>query len=343
VELSSSGTVMLAGAPDAEDGEGAVYLFGRSGKRWSFEQAIVGSFGAGSWFGISLALSANGRVALVGAPLAGSGGPVGLAALYTESRGHWSLSQILHSVAGRGADFGQAVALSANGSVALVGAPYAGSPGGSPAGLAQLYLKAGGHFVAAQRLGGQAGAGGAFGFSVARTPRGGGGWVGAPTPPPRDGAVELYRTAGGRWSPAGSVRAPLGSGGELGLSVALSADGRRAVAGAPLAGRGDGAVWFFERTGLSWEVAGSASGGPGSSEHLGVSVALAAGGGRAMAGAPEASSGRGSFVVYLASGAGWTAAQHWSGDAGSAAHLGTAVALSGDGDAALAGAPGFAG
>ena len=333
---------MLTGAPAAEGGEGAVYVFGRSGKRWRFEQAIMGSFGAGSWFGISLALSANGRVALVGAPLAGSGGPVGLAALYTESRGHWSLSQILYSVAPRGADFGQAVALSGNGHVALVGAPYAGSAGGSPDGLAQLYVKAGGHFVAAQRLSGQAES--AFGFSVALSSSGAVAMVGAPFTHRRDGAVELYRAAGGRWSPAGSVRAPLGSGGELGLSVALSADGRRAVAGAPSASRGDGAVWFFERTGLSWEVAGSASGGPGSREHLGVSVALAAGGGRAMAGAPEASSGRGSLVVYLASGGGWTAAQRWSGDAGSAGHLGTSVALSGDGDAALAGAPGpFAG
>ena len=261
----------------------------------------------------------------------------------TPSRGATGRSpRILYSVAPRGADFGQAVALSGNGRVALVGAPYAGSAGGSPDGLAQLYVKAGGHFVAAQRLSGQAES--AFGFSVALSSSGAVAMVGAPFTHRRDGAVELYRAAGGRWSPAGSVRAPLGSGGELGLSVALSADGRRAVAGAPSASRGDGAVWFFERTGLSWEVAGSASGGPGSREHLGVSVALAAGGGRAMAGAPEASSGRGSLVVYLASGGGWTAAQRWSGDAGSAGHLGTSVALSGDGDAALAGAPGpFAG
>ena len=73
-------------------------------------------------FGLSVALSALGTTALVGAPVRNTG--TGAAYVFTLRRGTWSQTAVL--TASHGApfdDFGRSVALSARGSTALVGAP----------------------------------------------------------------------------------------------------------------------------------------------------------------------------------------------------------------------------
>ena len=98
-----------------------------------------------------------------------------------------------------------------------------------------------------------------------------------------------------------------GSGGEyLGWSVALSADGRTALVGAPLGGSGDGAAYVYTEAGGTWSATPAATFTGNSGEALGTSVALSADGGTALVGATSAGSGDGAAYVYAESGGSWS-------------------------------------
>ncbi len=125
--LSGDGNTVLIGAPLADRGAGAAYVFVREGSSWvsqgppltaSGETSCAGSGGA---FGTSVALSRDGDDALVGAEFDACG--VGAAWVFTRSGATWT--QQGGKLAGRGAvgfsRQGSAVAVSADGDVALVG------------------------------------------------------------------------------------------------------------------------------------------------------------------------------------------------------------------------------
>ena len=111
----------------ATAGEGVVYVFTGSGATWS-PQATLTTGVKFDYFGLTMALSANGDTALIGAQTAGAdphgtGVGTGSAYVYTGSGANWTLQQRL--TAGDGAvgdQFGAAVSLSASGDAALVGA-----------------------------------------------------------------------------------------------------------------------------------------------------------------------------------------------------------------------------
>jgi FG-GAP repeat len=70
VAISADGEFALVGAPGLEELGGAAWIFRRSGSRWSQQgpPLTAGARGAGDRFGDGVALSANGEIALVGAP-----------------------------------------------------------------------------------------------------------------------------------------------------------------------------------------------------------------------------------------------------------------------------------
>ncbi len=83
--LSADGSTALIGAPADSGGIGAAFLFTRSGSAWTQQGAKLtakNETGRGS-FGTSVALSADGSTALVGAPA--DGGGIGAAFLFTRS------------------------------------------------------------------------------------------------------------------------------------------------------------------------------------------------------------------------------------------------------------------
>jgi hypothetical protein len=132
----------------------------------------------------------------------------------------------------------------------------------------------------------------------------------------------------------------------FGASVALSADGNTALIGEPSATALPGSAWVFKRTGSGAEahwsktmiLAGEGASGEG---RFGKSVSLSADGATALIGDPSANQQRGSALVFALSGASSTLqgrltdveAEHFD-------HVGRSVALSGDGNTALIGAPG---
>jgi len=303
--------------------------------------------GSAEELGASVALSANGQVALVGAPAAAGGGA---AYLYVESGGTWpsTPTSTFTGPTGSQGELGTSVALSANGEVAVVGAPGGGfAP--SNDGAAYLYAASAGTWPSAPTatFAGPPGSGGKLGSAVAVSADGTVVLVGAPVA--GYGAAYVYAGSGGTWSstPVGTFTGPptTDGGGEFGSAVALSADGQVALVGAPGAGTSyDGAGYLYSEAGARWPASPTAffPGPPGAGAEDGNSVALSASGQVALMGAPEGGPFQdGAAFIYAESGGTWPSAPAatFLGPTGSGAWLGQSVALSANGQVALMGAP----
>jgi hypothetical protein len=127
-----------------------------------------------------------------------------------------------------------------------------------------------------------------------------------------------------------------------GKSVALSADGNTAIVGGYQDNTTSGAVWAYTRTNGVWSQQGSklvGTGGAPGPVYQGVSVALSADGNTAIVGGLYDNSGTGAVWIFTRTAGAWT--QQGSKLVGSgavgAAYQGVSVALSADGNTAIAG------
>jgi hypothetical protein len=68
VALSADGTTALIGGPDDDHHVGSAWVFTRAGTRWIQNGRLTGDAASREMFGWSVALSADGRTAVVGAP-----------------------------------------------------------------------------------------------------------------------------------------------------------------------------------------------------------------------------------------------------------------------------------
>jgi len=158
VTLASADGNTLAVGADAEDdaasNSGAVYVFTRSGSNWSQEALVRASNpGAGDNFGTSVSLSANGNTLAVGAPYedsaaTGFGGnqsdnsvtDSGAVYWLTRSGSTWSPAEYMKaSNTTAGSNFGEAVAVSADGRGLAVGAFEESSTGGTRSGAVYVF------------------------------------------------------------------------------------------------------------------------------------------------------------------------------------------------------------
>jgi hypothetical protein len=239
-----------------------------------------------------------------------------------------------------GKSFGTSVAISTDGSTAVVGAP--GAAGG--VGAAWVFTRSVSGWVERARLsgGGESGAG-QFGASVAVSGDGATVLVGAPYNGGAVGGVWVFTRSGGTWSqqgPALSSSEEVGPG-QLGSSVALSADGNTALVGAWQDNHEVGAAWVFARSGESWAQQGPkllGSGGCGL-PTLGNAVALSADGNTALvAGFYDCDVG--AVWTFTRSGSTWTqlgSKLRASGEIGKG-FFGSSLGLSADGETLVVGA-----
>ncbi|HJY59173.1 MAG TPA: FG-GAP repeat protein [Streptosporangiaceae bacterium] len=123
VALSAGGSTALVGTSSLNGVAGAVYVFTLRAGTWSQTAELTASgTSAQDDFGSSVALSAGGSTALVGAP--GRNSYAGAVYVFTLRRGTWSQAgKLTASHAAAHDQFGASVALSAGASTALVGAP----------------------------------------------------------------------------------------------------------------------------------------------------------------------------------------------------------------------------
>ncbi len=353
---SADGRTALIGAPNDDSpafdsaagvlsqGAGAVWVFTRSGSSWRQQgRKLVGNGERGpAQFGDSVALSNDGDTALVGAP-ADDGGR-GAAWVFTRRGFVWGRQgrKLVAAGTGGAGGLGVGVALSGAGNLALVGA---GSADGG-VGAVWTFARSG---AAWRRVGGpltgvgEVGAG-RFGDRVALSDAGTVAVVAAPADDNRAGAVWIFARSGPSWSPRGPklVGAGESEAGLFGAGVALSADGRTALVGAPLDAGGAGAAWVFARSGDRWAPQGGklAGGGEFEAGQFGGSVALSAAGGAALVGGSTDAGGVGAAWAFARSGESWTAVGGKltpRDAAGAPVDFGTSVALSADGRTALVG------
>jgi hypothetical protein len=301
-----------------------------------------GLSGPYGYIGQSVALSANGDTALVGASADGTYTEYrGAAFVFTRSGSTWT--QQGPKLTGGGevgsAWFGESVALSADGNTALIGGPT----DNGQVGAAWVFTRSGSTWSQqGEKLTGAGEQGeGFFGKNVALSADGDTALVGGYNDNEHRGAAWVFRRSGSTWTQQGEK---LTGGGELGFfgwGVALSSDGDTALIGEWGIGGGIGAAWVFTRTGSTWAKQGGAlTAGPGSGySWFGYSTALSADGDTALIGAPHADGYAGAGLVFTRSGSTWTQQGEpltGSGEVGEG-ELGYSAALSSDGDTALLG------
>jgi RHS repeat-associated protein len=351
VALSSNGNTALIGGELDNEYHGAAWVFTRSEGKWSQQgPKLTGGeeeAGAGR-FGSSVALSAEGNTALIGGTLDNS--DVGAAWVFIRTEGKWT-QQGKKLTSGEGA-FGDSVALSANGSTALIGGLWADSF----AGAAWVFTRSEGKWTQQEKLtGGEEEAGlGRFGNSVALSAEGNTALIGGAVDNSDVGAAWVFTRSGETWSQQGKKLKGEEEAGkaEFGSSVALSAGGNTALIGGAFDNGTAGAAWVFTRSEGTWAqqgkkltVTGKEEGGYGRGE-FGSSVALSSDGSTALIGGAATESGLEAPVgaawmftrsqgVWTQQGAKLTGATEEIGNG----EFGYSVALSSDGSTALIGGP----
>ena len=303
---------------------------------------LVGAGAVGQGLqGSSVALSADGNTAIVGGAIDANW--KGAAWAFTRSGGVWTQqgAKLVGSGGGPIDCQGGSVAISADGSTAIVGGVFGG---GVLNGAAWVFTRGSG--VWTQQGDKLVGSGASVappygeyeGISVALSANGDTAAVGQAFDEPL-GAAWVFTRVGGVWTQQGTKLVGTGVDGSwaaLGWSIALSADGNTAIVGGPEDHERGGAAWVFVRSGTAWTQQGGKLVGTGATSGAGQgsSVALSADGNTAIVG-----SSRGNAVwVFTRSGGVWTQqGEKLVGTSTVGPAQQGAVALSGDGDTAIVG------
>lgn len=301
-----------------------------------------------------VALSADGNTAIVGAD-SGRNDEPSYALVFTRSGSSWSRPVSLVPEGGlypegsgvHSPGFGSSVALSGNGSTALVG---------DAAGKVYVFEREGATWHSTWiEAPAETACGERFGESVAISEDGNTAIVGDRfgCPEDLDGSAWIYSRSGKTWTvQAGPLHGeetinPFANEDNFGTTVALSGDGNTAIVGADAEdgglGSALGAAWVYKRSGSTWSQDGPKLDPPGvqPGANFGRSVALSGDGTRALIGtSAEKNEGSGAWI-FERNPTGWTAGARLSSgeDTSYSGAFGWTVALSSSGNTALVGGP----
>ena len=319
-------------------------VFVRTDDGWRLEHSSYAA-SRGDGLGFAVAMSADGRVAAIGAPSREGSGRV---RVIVRTDAGWEIEDTLAGIDSAPGDrLGASLAFSTGGDRLFVGAPGDDVEDAANAGSVHVFVRSAEGWHDAEAL-------------VADVPRRGDGF-GSAVAASSDGSMVLIGARGTDAADvldAGSatvvtldrdarpisraVLAPsLAGSGTFGTSVALSGDGTRALVGAPrttIQGlRSAGAAYSFARTDDGWSLELVVS-GVAPDEVLGQSVALAADGSVALVGAPARTRAHVRTLVRTDLG-GWSEGPGFSARDGDPSRYGWAVALASDGHRIVIGSP----
>ncbi len=249
VSISADGNTAIVGGIADGSGQGAVWIFARSGGLFTQQgNKLVGTGSVGTANqGRSVSISADGNTAIVGGSLDNSN--QGAAWIYTRSNGVWT--QQGNKLVGTGsvgaANQGRSVSISADGNTAIVG----GSADNTNQGAAWIYTRSNGVWTQqGNKLVGTGNIGAAGqGVSVSINADGNTAIVGGSgdnfTLGAAAGAAWIFTRSNGVWTQQGNKLVDTGSVAALqGNSVSISADGNTAIVGGP-AHDSRGAFWTY--------------------------------------------------------------------------------------------------
>ncbi len=300
VAISADGTRIIVGADFAYSRTGAAYVFARSDTQWAEEQKLTGNSAYGQ-FGGAVRISADGRYAIVGALFDGGDrmSPIGAGAVYVYTREDtaWRFAQRLGDPGGETQDhFGAALAMSADASVIVVGAPGVDGPRRPrvrEAGAVHVFLRNGGSFTAHTVLhASDMGIDDGFGSAVAIDGAGTSIAVGVPRHDDdrgrrtqENGAVFIYTRTEGVWAETQRILAvDEASETNFGRALAMSTDGTHLFVGAYRVTYGT--TYALVRTGATFTETGRLSLDTERRTSFGAAVATSARGTRVVVGAP---------------------------------------------------------
>lgn len=310
---------------------------------------------ASDFFGRAAALAADGTRAIVGVPNDDSAvSNSGSARVFVRSGATWTVeATLLPEAPFSQGIFGTAVAMTADGSRVIVGAPQDDTRA-TNAGSATVFVRLGTVWSLETTLfASGAAADDDFGRAVSIDAGGTRAIVGVPRDDrsaPGAGSARVFARSGAAWTEEAVLVAPgAASGDGFGGAVAISGDGARVLVGAETyddpTGTDTGSAYVFVRSSATWSVEATLlASDRAATDRLGGAVALDSTGTRALLGAW----GRdiagvfnvGSARVFVRSGSSWTEEATLLATGGSEGdRFGSSVALSGDGVRALVGAP----
>ena len=297
-------------------GAGAVYVFARTGTTWAQTAYVKASnTGAADQFGFALALSGDGKTLAVGAPLEDGSSPgingtsnetaSSAGAVYVFALGATTWAQqayVKASNPGANDRFGNALALSNDGSTLAVAAPFEDSSTkgvgttanelATDSGAAYVFTRTGATWAQdAYVKASNTEANDRFGAAIALTADANTLVIGADgddsnsSAAPDDnsaidsGAVHVFAHAGATWTEAAYLKADApGAGDGYGLSVAI---GTNLVVGAPNEATATGGAYVYDMAGAFTRHLTAANAAPG--DKFGTAVASASGGASTLA------------------------------------------------------------
>jgi hypothetical protein len=323
VAISADDTTALVGAygsdlAGAQDGAVYVYRVASAGD-WSTTSMALATItlsGLNSTmaylrFGYSVALSADGTTALIGAPAESGGSTAYIYHVASESSWASTVTPTATIYDGSGVNdgFGDSVALSSNGTTALIGAPLGSGESYSYSGDAYVFRAASEASWASTAtptatLGNGATESDNFGYSVALSASGTTALIGS-----RFDVAYVFRVSSvADWASTTTPTATLSNGavdGDFGYSVALSGDGTTAIIGAPLAylSNAVGAAYVFQASaGNVWSSTptpvATLTNGVDAANDFASSVALSTSGTTALIGAYGVNTSTGAAYIF---------------------------------------------
>lgn len=240
-----------------DSGSSMVLTYQLSGDSW-LPAGNLTMTGLGTGFGASVALNGDASILAVGAPrefpVDSTATTTGAVYVYSSSSGTWIEGNAIRGAEGinnAGESFGTSLALSSDGAILAIGAPFNSEDALNSRGRVYTFQGAQGAFASIEEtplLGTTSGD--FFGSAIAISNDGATLFVGAPGGESGSGYVSVYSFDGNSWGSAVATIVGSTAGEAFGTSVAvLSPDGSVFAAGAPSYNSGSGAVRVFQRQG----------------------------------------------------------------------------------------------
>ncbi len=275
VAISADGNTAVTGGPFDNSEQGAAWIFIRHGNTWTQQGSkLVGTGGSvNARQGYCVSMSADGNTVLSGG--IEDANQTGAVWIFTRSGNDWTQqgSRLVGIEVDPGsARAGFSAALSADGNTAIVGRVDINSKG-----EVRVFIRSAGVWSQQQKLAISGALGNAReGNSVALSADGNTALIGGPKDQGLKGAVWVFTRTGSSWTQQTKLVATGAVGNaQLGINVALSADGNTAICGGSNDNNLKGATWIFTRNGSTWTQQGNKLVGSNAGDYIKQGTALA--------------------------------------------------------------------